>query len=231
MSIQLKLRRGTTAQHSTFTGAEGEVTVDTDKDTLVVHDGTTPGGKPVLSASAGAVGTTNLADSSITTVKIADSNVTAINLGASAVTTAKIADGNVTTIKIADGNVTGAKLENSGVTAGTYGSSSSIPIFTLDAKGRVTGASTASLSLGNSSKASNGYGFMPNGVLVQWGQISGSSVTWPVAFPSFCGGVGSTSTGNLSTGGSNNRCASKSTTGATLGSTGDAGCCYVAVGY
>jgi hypothetical protein len=48
MSTQLKLRRGTTAQHSTFTGAEGEVTVDTTKDTLVVHDGTTAGGKPVL---------------------------------------------------------------------------------------------------------------------------------------------------------------------------------------
>ena len=49
MSTQLKLRRGTTAQHSTFTGAEGEVTVDTTKDTLVVHDGTTAGGVPVAS--------------------------------------------------------------------------------------------------------------------------------------------------------------------------------------
>lgn len=48
MSKQLKLRRGTTAQHSTFTGAEGEVTVDTTKDTLVVHDGATAGGKPLL---------------------------------------------------------------------------------------------------------------------------------------------------------------------------------------
>jgi hypothetical protein len=43
-NIEVKLRRGTTAQHSTFTGAEGEVTVDTDKDTVVVHDGTTVGG-------------------------------------------------------------------------------------------------------------------------------------------------------------------------------------------
>jgi len=41
MATTLKLRRGTTTQHSTFTGAEGEVTVDTTKDTLVVHDGTT----------------------------------------------------------------------------------------------------------------------------------------------------------------------------------------------
>ena len=47
MSTQLKLRRGTTAQHSTFTGAAGEVTVDTTKKTVVVHDGTTAGGVPL----------------------------------------------------------------------------------------------------------------------------------------------------------------------------------------
>jgi len=48
---QVQLRRGTTAQHSTFTGAEGEVTVDTTKDTLVVHDGSTAGGIPLAKAS------------------------------------------------------------------------------------------------------------------------------------------------------------------------------------
>lgn len=47
MSTELKLRRGSTVQHSTFTGAEGEVTVDTTKDTLVVHDGVTVGGHAV----------------------------------------------------------------------------------------------------------------------------------------------------------------------------------------
>jgi len=52
MSKQLKLRRGTTAQHSTFTGAEGEVTVDTTKDTLVVHDGTTAGGIPLATEAS-----------------------------------------------------------------------------------------------------------------------------------------------------------------------------------
>jgi hypothetical protein len=47
-NIQVKLRRGTTAQHAGFTGAEGEVTVDTDKDTVIVHDGTTAGGHELL---------------------------------------------------------------------------------------------------------------------------------------------------------------------------------------
>jgi hypothetical protein len=48
MADQIQLRGGTTAEHSTFTGAAREVTVDTDKDTLVVHDGATAGGKPLL---------------------------------------------------------------------------------------------------------------------------------------------------------------------------------------
>lgn len=44
MAEQLQLRGGTTAEHSVFTGAVREVTVDTDKDTLIVHDGATAGG-------------------------------------------------------------------------------------------------------------------------------------------------------------------------------------------
>jgi len=47
-NIQVKLRRGTEAEHDTtnggFTGAEGEVTVDTTNNTLRVHDNSTAGG-------------------------------------------------------------------------------------------------------------------------------------------------------------------------------------------
>ena len=48
MAKLLKLRRGTTTQHASFTGAEGEVTVDTTKDTAVIHDGSQAGGRPLL---------------------------------------------------------------------------------------------------------------------------------------------------------------------------------------
>jgi hypothetical protein len=44
MTAQVQLRRGTTVQHATFTGALGEVTLDTDKDILVIHDGSVVGG-------------------------------------------------------------------------------------------------------------------------------------------------------------------------------------------
>ncbi len=51
MAKKLQLRRGTTSQHSSFTGAVGEVTVDTDKDVVVVHDGSTAGGHPLVKAA------------------------------------------------------------------------------------------------------------------------------------------------------------------------------------
>ena len=90
MAKLLKLRRGTTSQHSSFTGAEGEVTVDTTKDTAVVHDGSTTGGRPLLREDLD-------------------------------------------------------NMPASGVSAGTYGSSSAIPSLTVDAKGRVTGATTTAI--------------------------------------------------------------------------------------
>ena len=47
MATQVQLRDGTTSEHSSFTGAAREVTVDTDKDVVVVHDGSTAGGIPL----------------------------------------------------------------------------------------------------------------------------------------------------------------------------------------
>jgi hypothetical protein len=67
MAKLLKLRRGTTSQHSSFTGAEGEVTVDTTKDTLVVHDGSTAGGHPLAKAATVATTITVADESSDTT--------------------------------------------------------------------------------------------------------------------------------------------------------------------
>jgi hypothetical protein len=53
MSFAFQRRRGTTAQHASFTGLLGELTVDTDKDTVVVHDGSTAGGFPLARAKGG----------------------------------------------------------------------------------------------------------------------------------------------------------------------------------
>jgi len=44
MSRQVQIRRGSATAHTNFTGALGEVTMDTTNKTLRVHDGVTPGG-------------------------------------------------------------------------------------------------------------------------------------------------------------------------------------------
>ena len=51
MATQVQFRRGNTYNMSNFTGANGEVVVDTDKETVVVHDGVTVGGFPVARES------------------------------------------------------------------------------------------------------------------------------------------------------------------------------------
>lgn len=58
-ATQVQFRRGTTTQHNTFTGALGEVTLDTDKDTLIVHDGSTAGGVAELVTKTGSQTLTN----------------------------------------------------------------------------------------------------------------------------------------------------------------------------
>jgi hypothetical protein len=47
MAKRVQRRRGTTSEHATFTGYDGESTIDTTKDTVVVHDGATTGGYPL----------------------------------------------------------------------------------------------------------------------------------------------------------------------------------------
>lgn len=51
VATQVKRRRGTTAENDAFTGAEGEITVDTEKHELRVHDGMTQGGFKVGSGT------------------------------------------------------------------------------------------------------------------------------------------------------------------------------------
>ena len=117
MAKLLKLRRGTTTQHASFTGAEGELTVDVTKDTAVVHDGSTQAGRPLAREDM--------------------SNVSSASIAG----------------RLGTGAIQGTQLENSGVTAGAYGSSSAIPVVTVDAQGLVTAASTTSI---DSTRIDNG---------------------------------------------------------------------------
>jgi hypothetical protein len=48
MATQVQFRRGTTTQNNAFTGANGELSVDTDVKTIRLHDGVTGGGAAIM---------------------------------------------------------------------------------------------------------------------------------------------------------------------------------------
>ena len=81
------------------------------------------------------------------------------------------------------GDVTGAgngsfatTLANSGVTSGTYGSSTAIPVLTVDTKGRVTSASTVGIIAGV-----NSLNYTSSTSYAAGGTISGTSLTLAAA--------------------------------------------------
>ena len=70
MAKRVQRRRGTTSEHTNFTGYDGETTVDTTKDTVVVHDGATSAGFPLAREDLSNVTLTNLIG--VTELKLTD---------------------------------------------------------------------------------------------------------------------------------------------------------------
>ena len=68
----IQLRRGTSAQHGSFTGLAGEITVNTSNNSIHVHDGSTAGGTEMATkASVDTLSTDTLKDAdNDTTVKV-----------------------------------------------------------------------------------------------------------------------------------------------------------------
>ena len=106
MAKQLKLRRGTTSQHSSFTGAEGEVTVDTDKETLVVHDGSTAGGHAVAAEDMANVSSANIVG------RLGTGSIVKAKLEADIIDGTKLADDAVNSEHYVDASIDHQHLSN-----------------------------------------------------------------------------------------------------------------------
>jgi hypothetical protein len=78
MTKEVQFRRGTTTQHSSFTGALAEVTVDTDLDVVVVHDGVTAGGQQMVGRTA----TQTLTNKTLTSPAINGGTINNASIGA-----------------------------------------------------------------------------------------------------------------------------------------------------
>jgi len=164
-NIQVKLRRGTTAQHGSFTGAEGEVTVDTDKDTVVVHDGSTAGGHELRKKSDTIAGS-EIDNDAVDTAQIAANAVTSTEIANDAVTTDKINLRAVTFPKIqlmANMNVVGNL-------SGSTASPTSVSVLDEDA---MTSNSATALATQQSIKA-----YVDNQISQVSTQVSKYTSTW-----------------------------------------------------
>ena len=85
MATQLQIRRGTSTQVAAFTGAEGEIVVNTTNDSVHVNDGSTAGGFELARADLNNVSDTDL-NAALTGNTVSALTITTLTLGATAIT-------------------------------------------------------------------------------------------------------------------------------------------------
>jgi len=128
MAFAFQRRRGTTSAHTSFTGLAGELTVDTTKNTVVVHDGSTAGGVPLAKQRA----TTGTTSGTTYTLALADANNIVTTTSASSTTitvpaSVFAAGDNITILQEGAGQV--AFAAGSGVTIVSTGATTAAPVI------------------------------------------------------------------------------------------------------
>jgi len=177
MPTQVQFRRGTTAQNNSFTGAAGELSVNSSNSTIRVHDGSTAGGSELATVTY-ASNVSNFSTGTLSVTRLATSGVSAATFGnatlipsftvdtygritsaSNVAISATVANSNITGNIIASqitslansqitGNIIASQLQPTGVTASTYGNATIIPSITIDAQGRITSASNVAVVAG-----------------------------------------------------------------------------------
>ena len=145
MAKRVQRRRGTTSEHTTFTGYDGETTVDTSKDTVVVHDGSLAGGYPLAREDLSNVNLANLIG--VAELKLSDgTNGQAITTNGS-------------------GTISFSTIDIGGATIGTLGGDIEGIINNAQIKSNVVGINEIDVTDGTSGQAliTNGSGTLSFG--------------------------------------------------------------------
>jgi len=161
MAKRVQRRRGTTSEHATFTGYDGESTIDTTKDTVVVHDGSLAGGYPLAREDLSNVNLANL-------IGVAE---------------LKLSDGtNGQVIKTnGSGTISFGTIDIGGATIGTVGGDITGTIDNAQIKPNVVGIAEINVSDGTNGQAliTNGSGTLSFGDVLtdpaMGGHISGTT--------------------------------------------------------
>jgi hypothetical protein len=163
MPTQVQFRRGTTAQNNSFTGAAGELSINSSNSTIRVHDGSTAGGSE-LATVVYASNVSNFSTGTLSVTRLATSGASAATYGNATLipsftvdTYGRITSASNVTVQVANSNITGniiaSQLQPTGVTASTYGSATVIPVITVDVQGRITSASNVTSTAATTGKA------------------------------------------------------------------------------
>ena len=144
MPNQVQFRRGTSGQNSSFTGADGEISVNSSNNSLRVHEGFTVGGHELAKSDLSNT-------SGITSISLENVNVTGLSTFVGVSTHLATLFGTQLSIS---GVTTFRGLLNVGVagtvitatTAGKVGINSTIPAYTLDVGGSINSSTDVKIN-------------------------------------------------------------------------------------
>ncbi len=168
MAKQVQFRRGTTSQHSSFTGAVGEITVDIDKDVAVIHDGSTAGGFPLVR---------QLSDLSVTATAAELNYVDGVTSNIQTQLDAKVGSSYT-----GDVDITGELIVDSyNETYGAVTSSSNATTVDCEAGNAFSHTLTENTTFTFSNPPASGTAYSFSLEIIQDASASGFTVTWPTS--------------------------------------------------
>jgi len=148
MSSQVQFRRGTTTQNNAFTGAQGEITYDTDIKTLRLHDGSTAGGGATVVTLAA---TQSLTNKTLSTGSVWSGNAVGLTYGGTGSSLTAAAGA------IAYSTSSGLALNSAGTSGQLLQSAGSGTPIWVNASSLTTGTATNATNAANITGGSAGY--------------------------------------------------------------------------